>query len=74
MFSGISSAPHTRTARQTRATRGQQSFYEYVVGVGGKENTALVNKTLNDGTEVKANPRAARIAAIHTAATSIISR
>ena len=42
----------------------QQSFYEYVVGVGGKENTALVNKTLNDGTEVKANPKAARIAAI----------
>ncbi len=42
----------------------QQSFYEYVVGIGSKENTALVNKTLSDGTEVKANPEAARIAAI----------
>ena len=41
----------------------QQSFYEYVVGVGSMFDTGLVDSVLEDGTEIKANPEAAKIAA-----------
>lgn len=40
----------------------QQSFYEHVVGIGDMFDTSLVDKILKDGTEVKANPKAAKIA------------
>lgn len=39
----------------------QQSFYEHVVGIGDMFDTSLVDKILKDGTEVKANPKAAEI-------------
>lgn len=41
----------------------QQSFYEYAVGVGSMLDTGLVDSILKDGTEIKANPEAAKIAA-----------
>lgn len=40
----------------------QQSFYEYVVGIGDMFDTGLVDKILKDGTEVKANRKTAKIA------------
>lgn len=41
----------------------QQSFYEYAVGVGSMLDTGLVDSILKDGTDIKANPEAAKIAA-----------
>ena len=41
----------------------QQSFYEYVVGVGSMIDTALVDSVLKDGTKIAANPKDAEIAA-----------
>lgn len=42
----------------------QQSFYEYVVGLGTAEDTGLVDWQKEDGTVVKANPEAAARAAM----------
>lgn len=39
----------------------QQSFYEHVAGIGDMFDTGLADKILKDGTEVKANPKAAKI-------------
>lgn len=39
----------------------QQSFYEHVAGIGDMFDTGLVDKILQDGTEVKANSEAAKI-------------
>jgi len=41
----------------------QQSFYEWVVGIGSAFDTALVDWTTQKGEEYKANPEAAQLAA-----------
>ncbi len=41
----------------------QQSFYEWVVGIGSAFDTALVDWTTQKGVEYKANPEAAQLAA-----------
>lgn len=44
------------------AKNPRHSFYEYAVGIGSMEDTAIVDRVLNDGTIINANPQAAETA------------
>lgn len=51
--------PTDEVQREPNAKNPRHSFYEYVVGIGSMEDTAIVDKVLDDGTIIKANPEAA---------------
>lgn len=60
---GVAADDKTATEVLTN-TNKQQSFYEWVVGVGGAYDTGLVDWVNDNGEQVKANPEAAQLAAV----------
>ena len=57
------SADDNKATEIIRNDLKQQSFYEWVVGIGSAFDTALVDWTTQKGEEYKANPEAAQLAA-----------
>lgn len=58
------SADSSEATEVIRNDNKQQSFYEWVIGVGSAYDTALVNWQNSLGQQVSANPEAARLAAV----------